>query len=276
MTPGFLTLPSFLRENDYQDPTTLNQSSFNAAHKTDKTVFESLEGNPLAVTQFANHMSVYRRGRPCWVDPGFYPVHEQLVAGHDIEKHDVLLVDVGGSAGHDLTEFHQKWPTVPGRLILQDLPEVIDAVKQDLDKSIEPMAYNFFTEEPVKGILFPPILNYFTKYLYLMPSILGARAYYMHSVLHDWPDETCVQILTNLKAAMTPGYSKLLINENVVPDTGAHPETTGLDFNMMTIGSCERTRRHWIRLLETAGLKVLKVWTISRGVESLIECVLEN
>ncbi|KAJ5731623.1 S-adenosyl-L-methionine-dependent methyltransferase [Penicillium malachiteum] len=75
---------------------------------------------------------------------------------------------------------------------------------------------------------------------------------------------------------MTPGYSKLLINENVVPDTGAHPETTALDLNMMTVGSCERTQGHWTRLLERAGLKILNIWTVTRGVENLIECVCEN
>ena len=44
----------------------------------------------------------------------------------------------------------------------------------------------------------------------------------MRSILHDWTDEQCAEILANLKPAMTPKYSKLLINEFVIPDTGAH------------------------------------------------------
>jgi hypothetical protein len=96
----------------------------------------------------------------------------------------------------------------------------------------------------------------------------------MHSVLHDWPDNLCHKILANITAAMKPGYSKLLINENVIPDTGAYWETTSLDLIMMEIGSGERTERQWQTLLESAGLNVVKIWTAQRGVESLIECEL--
>lgn len=94
----------------------------------------------------------------------------------------------------------------------------------------------------------------------------------MHSVLHDWPDEVCKKILANLVAAMKPGYSKLLINENVIPNTGAYWETTSLDLIMMFICSGERTEKQWHALLESSGLKITKIWTAQRGVESLIEC----
>lgn len=96
----------------------------------------------------------------------------------------------------------------------------------------------------------------------------------MHSVLHDWPDELCRNILANTVAAMKPGYSKVLVNENVIPDTGAYWETTSLDLIMMEIGSGERTEHQWHALLESAGLKIVKIWTAQRGVESLIECEL--
>jgi hypothetical protein len=109
----------------------------------------------------------------------------------------------------------------------------------------------------------------------LIPST-GARAYYMHSVLHDWPDDTCMSILSNIKAAMERGYSKLLINENVIPDVEAHWETTALDMMMLALfASKERTFRQWKHLLEErAGLKILNVWGGGGGVESLIECEL--
>ena len=94
----------------------------------------------------------------------------------------------------------------------------------------------------------------------------------MHSVLHDWPDDVCHNILSNIIPAMKPGYSKVLINENVVPATDAHWETTSLDFIMMAIGSGERTERNWVELIESAGLKVVKIWIAQKGVESLIEC----
>lgn len=96
----------------------------------------------------------------------------------------------------------------------------------------------------------------------------------MHSVLHDWPDELCRKILTHITAAMRPGYSKVLINENVIPDTDPYWEATSLDLIMMMIGACERSERQWNALLESVGLRIVKIWTAQKGVESLIECEL--
>jgi hypothetical protein len=97
----------------------------------------------------------------------------------------------------------------------------------------------------------------------------------MHSVLHDWTDEICLKILGNITAAMKPGYSKVLINENIIPDTGAHFEHTALDMMMITLlSSKERTRADWEDLLSRAGLKITGVYTIARNAESLIECEL--
>lgn len=74
---------------------------------------------------------------------------------------------------------------------------------------------------------------------------------------------------------MTKGYSKLLINENVIPDKGAHWLTTGLDLVMMSLcSSTERTEQHWCLLLESAGFKITQIWTYEPGTESLIEAEL--
>lgn len=74
---------------------------------------------------------------------------------------------------------------------------------------------------------------------------------------------------------MTPGYSKLLINENVIPATGADWEATALDIIMTTVFcSKERTRQDWDSIVEKAGLKVVKVWSSANSGVSLIECEL--
>ncbi|KAJ5835419.1 Winged helix-turn-helix transcription repressor DNA-binding [Penicillium robsamsonii] len=250
-TKGIMALPAFLKKNNYQNPTSPTDTAFQMGYETDMGFFGHVQQEPITAKQFNEHMSVYAQGRARWMDHGFYPVQEKLVDGVTIGDDDVLLVDVGGSFGHDLSDFRRKWPGAPGRLVLQDLPEVVVSVN-NLHPSIDVTGHDFFTEQPVKG----------------------ARAYYMHSVLHDWPDELCRKILANIVAAMRPGYSKLLVNENVIPDTGAYWETTSLDLIMMEIGSGERTERQWHALLESAGLKIVKIWTAQRGVESLIECEL--
>ena len=95
-------------------------------------------------------MSVYSLGRPSWMDNGFYPVRN-LVDTTSITNDDVLLVDIGGSIGHDLAEFKSKWPDLPGRLILQDLPAVV-ANADGLHETIEVMPHDFFTPQPVQGM----------------------------------------------------------------------------------------------------------------------------
>jgi hypothetical protein len=61
----------------------------------------------------------------------------------------------------------------------------------------------------------------------------GARAYFLHHILHDWSDKYCLQILKQLRDAMTPGYSKLIIHELVLPDVGATELQARFDLTMM-------------------------------------------
>lgn len=74
---------------------------------------------------------------------------------------------------------------------------------------------------------------------------------------------------------MKPGYSRLLVNENCIPDIGADWQNTGQDIMMLTlVSSKERTRVEWQSLLEKAGLSILGIYGGGNGVESLIECEL--
>jgi hypothetical protein len=205
--------------------------------------------------------------------PSIYPVEDRLFSGAQDSTDAALIVDVAGGLGHDIQEFKKFHPHHPGvsypdqfryytltnrtskKLVLQDLPVVIQDVK-DIDPSIQLMAHDFLTEQPIKG----------------------ARAYFMHSVLHDWPDDVCQQILARLAEAMKPGYSKLLIFECVIPRTGAYWEATAGDMLMMTqLSALERTEDNWYRLIEETGLglKILKFWKCGvSNVENMIECEL--
>ncbi|KAH6866914.1 S-adenosyl-L-methionine-dependent methyltransferase [Alternaria rosae] len=212
-----------------------------------------LDTHPLLGQQFNNHMSGYRQGRPSWMDANFYPVQDQLIDGMDNSKDAVLLVDIGGGYGHDVQDFRTKYP-------------------QRFGPSIECMEYDFHTGRPLKATsgscrTYPSDAN----------GILVAKAYYMHSVLRDWPDDVCKSILKQVAGAMKKGYSKLLINENVIPDKGADWQATALDMMMITLfSSKERTYSQWSQLLESPelGLKIVRVWTVKHSQESLIECEL--
>ncbi|KAF2197615.1 S-adenosyl-L-methionine-dependent methyltransferase [Delitschia confertaspora ATCC 74209] len=241
--------PEYLIKYGYKTPNDAKFGPYQWAYNTKDNFFEYLQNNPPHGVEFNHHMGGYRQGRPSWMDKGFFPVQEQLIDGAKPER--AFLVDVGGGMGHDLMEFHRKHPHVPGQLILQDLPIVIENQLGDLSDAIKPISHNFLEPQPVKG----------------------ARAYYMHSVLHDWPDDVAGTILKHLIDAMEPGYSKLLINENVIPPKSADWQATALDMMMVTLLSAEeRTEQSWRTLLEGAGLRILNIWKAAEGVESLIEC----
>ncbi|CAI9635098.1 unnamed protein product [Alternaria burnsii] len=244
----------YLEKNSYELTTDITNGPYQYAFGTELDMFRYLDTHPPLGQQFNNHMGGYRQGRPSWMDSNFYPVQEQLIHGMDTSKDAILLVDIGGGYGHDIQEFRNKYPQVPGRLVLQDRPSVIEGIEQ-LDPIIERMEYDFYLEQPLKA----------------------ARAYYMHSVLHDWPDDVCRRILKQVAGAMKPGYSKLLINENVIPDTGADWQATALDMMMITLfSSKERTYTQWSQLLESPeiGLKIVRVYSVKHSQESLIECEL--
>ena len=75
---------------------------------------------------------------------------------------------------------------------------------------------------------------------------------------------------------MTPGYSKIIINELVIPDENASLFTTRSDMNMMAmLAAMERSEQQWRDLLGSVGLKILNIWTAEIDSERIVECVLE-
>ncbi|KAK3332959.1 hydroxyindole O-methyltransferase [Cercophora scortea] len=256
-------LPIYLRDAKYNpaaagwDPT--NPTTFQrvtaASGEDPVPLFEYITARPGVAKAFGNHMAGSAQGTTRWMEGGFYPVRERLVEGcvsSDDDPAAVFLVDIGGSTGHDMVAFQSVYPDAPGRLVVQDLPGVVAGAK--VGGRIELMGHDFFEAQPIQG----------------------ARAYYMHRVLHDWPDDKCLQILSQVKKAMRPGYSKLLINENVIPATGARWEVTSLDLGLFVfMGAKERTEGDWHELLEEKmGFKIRGIWSAANAVESLIECEL--
>lgn len=141
---------------------------------------------------------------------------------------------------------------------MQELPHAINLAKQmglEADGRIEAMAHNMFTPQPIKG----------------------ARAYYMRSVLHDWPDHKVLEILEQLKVVMTPGYTRLLLNEFVIKNEKPDWRASSLDvFLMVLMCAHERSEREWKQLIGQAGLTITNIYTKSGSTESVIEIMLEE
>ena len=121
----------------------------------------------------------------------------------DTDNTTIELVDVGGGEGTVLNKILEAHPELsPRNCVLQERPEVIQLAKskKTLPDDVQLVEHDFMTEQPVRG----------------------ARAYYLHSIIQDWNDDVNTQILKAIVPAMTKGYSKVLVNDFVVPDQGAH------------------------------------------------------
>ncbi|KAH8744648.1 S-adenosyl-L-methionine-dependent methyltransferase [Hyaloscypha finlandica] len=226
-------LPEYFEKKGWKNPDDVYNGPFQYAMGTDRHYFDFLASKPYYQQAFNTVMTLsHRRRGQNWFD--FFPVGDKLRVQNPT---DVALVDVGGSQGADLIAFKEKHPDMPGRLILQDLPIVIAEAK-NIPEGIEAHGYDFFNEQPVKG----------------------AKAYYLRTVLHDWPDKQARQILTRVREAMAPD-SILLINETMLPESNVALSSAQADLTMMvSFASLERTKEQFAALLNDSGFELVKVW----------------
>ncbi|KAL6702647.1 hypothetical protein ACN47E_001270 [Coniothyrium glycines] len=251
--PTFNGFPAYFKDTKYRLPTSLTDGPFQAAHKTELPFFPWLVATPPRLDEFDAFMSAYRAGKANWYDPGFYPVADRLINGFDSGINEVLLVDVGGGRGHDVQLFASQHTSHPGKLVLQDREPVIASIP-DRDKlPFASQAHDFFTPQPIKA----------------------ARAYSLHSILHDWDDEEGIRILENLKHALKPGYSRVLLNEIVLSEEKPTTAATSMDMMMLAhFAVRERTEADWKAILVNAGLTFVKIYNYPGVAESVIEAEL--
>lgn len=248
--PSFNGFPAFFEKTGYKEPTSLTDGPFQSAHGTQLPFFPWLVATPPHLDEFGAFMSAYRAGKANWFDPQFYPVPERLFEGFDATKNEVLLVDVGGGEGHDMQLFADRHVSCPGKIMLQDRDQVIASVQDKDTLPFACQAHDFFTPQPVEG----------------------ARAYSLHSILHDWNDEEGIKILESLKPALEPGYSRVLLNEIVLSEE--HPTIAATSMDMMMLAHFavrERTEAQWRDIADKAGLKFIGIHNYPGVAESVIE-----
>jgi hypothetical protein len=100
-----------------------------------------------------------------------------------------------------------------------------------------------------------------------------ADVYMMKRIIHDWNDEECIQILSNLDQAAAQA-GKVFIIEAVVPDPDTPHFSKLFDIHMMCWGTGrERTTEEYAGLLEGAGWKYLETWYPSSRILGVVEGV---
>ena len=81
----------------------------------------------------------------------WYPVQDRILNDVKQNSDTVVLVDVAGGRGHDLEAFRKRFPQGKGKLVLEDLPAVIDDVK-NINEEIVLQKYDFFQPQLVQGM----------------------------------------------------------------------------------------------------------------------------
>ncbi|KAI9687139.1 MAG: hypothetical protein M1822_002550 [Bathelium mastoideum] len=258
----------YFRHHQYAFPLNNDDCAFQWTFNTKESYFDRIHGDPEKSRDFNAFMSANRSSRKHWTD--WYPTEKEIVKNFSTEYSDIMLVDIGGGKGHDLTKFLAKHPQAKGHLMLQDLPEVIAEAALSEEDGIYSVAHDFLRHNQFTvcdQILFKRVMSKFLS---------GARVYYTHFVMHNWPDERGRDILLNIKSAMKPGYSQLLLNESVLPDRDCPPFFAGIDWNMMALSAgMERTYRQWAELIDSVGMQLvqIRVSPFKNDLEGIIQAM---
>jgi demethylsterigmatocystin 6-O-methyltransferase len=142
LDPAYAATPRFLAEKNYCNPTELLETPFNKAWNTKLPLWDWLSEHPEHRADFNRFMSAQRSSvSNCF---SFLSLDKECQGW---PEQQAVFVDVGGGTGQQCIELKKKFPTLPGKVILQDLPCVV--LKVELPVDIQPMVYDFFTPQPV-------------------------------------------------------------------------------------------------------------------------------
>lgn len=245
-------------------------------HPQSMRAYVRLVGLPLFWKSWGSLEDVVRSGKPAVTDIfGYFKEHPQETKIFDagmkskaqtaippvISTYDFssfrTIGDIGGGLGHLLKAILKSAPRSNG--VLFDQPHVVDRVEPDeeLKKRLSLHGGDFFRGPLPK-----------------------CDAYVLMEVLHDWKDEHCKQILSQIRKTASEG-AKLLVIETVLPDEDAWVAGKGqhfgnhLDINMLVLtGGRERTPDQFASLLADSGWKLIRViptpspYSIVEGIAS--------
>lgn len=148
--PSLTKLPEYLAKTGWKNPTNATDTPFHRGHGTNKSMFEYYAQDSNLLQHFNNSLATVEDMN---VYNAILETPWPAILG-PVPALGVALVDVGGASRNVLQQILTKHPDLTGRFVLQDLPDAIEKVPRDLNPRIEVMSYDFFTPQPIKGMLF--------------------------------------------------------------------------------------------------------------------------
>ena len=164
---------------------------------------------------------------------------EPILSAYNFSKFNTLA-DIGGGAGLLLSSILFKHKKLKG--ILFDLPSVVLQAKSIILK------YGVVDRIAIKtGTFFDPL-----------PA--AADGYLLKNVIHNWSDEECIRILSNISAVL-PDHGKILILEMIVQEDNKPSFAKLIDIQMMVFmhSGKERTKKEFQQLLSRSGLRINRI-----------------
>lgn len=144
------TVPEYVKAHEPADLYDIKKSPFAfAAGQEGKTYYEVLEADPEQRNLWNVTMQNMEKNFPIL---GMFPFKD-LETQVRKEPERPFIVDVGGGRGQALLALQKDCGgSFGGKLILQDLPVVIDTLEPGDIPGIETMKYDIFTPQPVKSM----------------------------------------------------------------------------------------------------------------------------
>lgn len=169
----------------------------------------------------------------------------------DLARHGGLIVDVGGGMGQLAKAILERYPGTGLRCIVQDrsttTAHTANGHTSSSEEQLSFQRHNFFDPQPVKG----------------------AAAYIFRHIMHDWPDESCIEILRQTISAMDKNRSRILIVDQVMHQPTPALSSVLYDVDMMTLfGGKERTLNEVIDLVNRTDER-LRILSIKQSLDSM-------
>ena len=148
------------------------------------------------------------------------------------------IVDIGGGHGLLLATILERNPQLQGTLY--EVPHVLEGARSG----------------PLKPVMDRCTLASGDMFC-TVPA--GADVYIMKHIIHDWPDDRCVQLLQACRKGVNPG-GKLLVVDCVIQPGNDFSPGKFLDLQMMIFPSgCERTEKQFHDLFAAAGWRLNRI-----------------
>ncbi|MBV9216591.1 MAG: methyltransferase [Acidobacteria bacterium] len=218
--------------------------------QTGKTAWDKVYGEPVFASLFGSQKelgTVFNKAMASFSRQTI----PAILAAYDFSGANTIA-DIAGGYGHLLGAVLKEYSDKRGVLfevapVLEGAPAMLDTY--GVRDRVELVEGDFTEAIPVK-----------------------ADIYMLKHIIHDWYDDKCQTILSNIRNEM-PGGAKVLIIDAIIPPPGEPHFSKFLDLEMLMLpGGMERTAAEFESLLDASGFKMTQIIPTPSPI-SIVEAV---